>query len=359
MRSCHIFNAVTFPESVLSTKRRIATLGAYACTCEYKETVRPAHSDRRCHSLSSLCFFSLIVAQKQGWPCRAEICFTWPVAFCWLLFLSLARLQNRSCRCEDFLSGLGWDFPFALKPVLDVSATICGAFQTQSFETNHGCSFGFHFAETSRSGFLVYDGRLFGGVIQDDVCQFVEGRLERKLRHWTNSDHFLPGKTLNISVKHVEINPPDSEVVERRLKIEGRGVERVWLVASRLGQREPERSVYKVRKHPLLLLFCFRIDLLLFRRHRHTEGERLLALLHIPAQLLPALVSVERPEGQVSLETLGQRQERVPNAECELPDYVSWRKKLKAACIILLFRVNIVRAISRTLAIFETNPGGL
>jgi len=95
--------------------------------------------------------------------------------------------------------------------MLDVSPTILGAFQTKRFETDHGGSLGFHFAETSRSGFLIYERQLFGCVIQDDVCQFVEGRLMRELRYWTDSNSFLSGKTLNISIKHVEINPSDSE----------------------------------------------------------------------------------------------------------------------------------------------------
>jgi hypothetical protein len=40
-------------------------------------------------------------------------------------------------------------------------------------------------------------------------------------------------------------------------------------------------------------------------------------------------------------------------AECELPDYVSWGRKTKVGCIFLRSRVNIVRTISRTLASCE------
>src|SRR3984893_15524427 len=47
----------------------------------------------------------------------------------------------------------------------------------------------------------------------------------------------------------------------------------------------------------------------------------------------------------------------VLNSECELPDYVNWRKKTKVPCIFLRSRANIVRAISRTLAICGMNPG--
>ena len=43
--------------------------------------------------------------------------------------------------------------------------------------------------------------------------------------------------------------------------------------------------------------------------------------------------------------------------ECELPDYVNWKKKTKVPCRFLRSRGNIVRATSRTLAIYEMNPG--
>ena len=46
----------------------------------------------------------------------------------------------------------------------------------------------------------------------NDVRQFVEGRLEWKLSYWANSEGFLSYKTLDVSIKHVEINPSDSEV---------------------------------------------------------------------------------------------------------------------------------------------------
>src|SRR5258708_4992787 len=53
-----------------------------------------------------------------------------------------------------------------------------------------------------------------------------------------------------------------------------------------------------------------------------------------------------------------QRDEHhVMQAECELPDYVDWRRKTKMPRILLRSRVNTLRVISRTLAICEMNPG--
>ena len=70
---------VLFP---YDTEKEFDTKGKVPVKATFNgETVRPADADRHCHSLSPLSFFSLIVAHKQGWPCRAEICPTWPVAF--------------------------------------------------------------------------------------------------------------------------------------------------------------------------------------------------------------------------------------------------------------------------------------
>jgi hypothetical protein len=132
----------------------------------------------------------------------------------------------------------------------------------------------------------------------------MEGGLEWKLRNGADSDGFLPRKTLDVSIKQVEINLSDSEVAEGSLEIEGRGMKRVRSVASRLGQREPKRSVNVVGKHMLFFLPGFRIGPFSFPFYRHTEGERLLTLLYKPAQLLPTLVRVERTRGEIAFEAL-------------------------------------------------------
>jgi hypothetical protein len=132
----------------------------------------------------------------------------------------------------------------------------------------------------------------------------MEGGLEWKLRYRVDSEGFLPRKTLDVSIKQVEINLSDSEVADGSLEIEGRSMKRVRSVASRLGQREPKRSVNVVGKHMLFFLPGLRIGPFSFPCHRHTEGERLLTLLYKPAQLLPTLVRVERTRSETAFEAL-------------------------------------------------------
>src|SRR6478672_5139467 len=132
----------------------------------------------------------------------------------------------------------------------------------------------------------------------------MEGGLQWKLRYGADCDGFLPRKTLDVSIKQVEINPSDSEVADGSLEIEGRSMKRVRSVASRLGQGEPKRSVNIVGKHLLFFLPGLRIGLFPFRCHRHTEGERLLTLLYKPTQLLPTLVGVERTRSEIAFEAL-------------------------------------------------------
>jgi hypothetical protein len=76
--------------------------------------------------------------------------------------------------------------------------------------------------------------------------------------------------------------------------------------------------------------------------------ERYVGWLLVAARLLVAAVFL--------LNGLGIIDQTIPARECELPDYVNWRKKSKAARIILRSGLNIVRAISRTLAICAMNP---
>jgi hypothetical protein len=78
----------------------------------------------------------------------------------------------------------------------------------------------------------------------------------------------------------------------------------------------------------------------------------LLAAFHISTKFFPGVKT-----GDVrGLRLLQDDQHHVVQGECELPDYVNWRRKSKAARIILRSGLNIVRAISRTLAICAMNP---
>src|SRR5438045_2655540 len=95
----------------------------------------------------------------------------------------------------------------------------------------------------------------------------------------------------------------------------------------------------------VVFVFCFG----LLTNHRGENQDAFLSLLDAPAQLIPRTET-----GYVTgIRFLQNDQQHVVQTECELPDYVNWRKKTKVPCILLRSRVNIVRAISRTSAICE------
>src|ERR1700730_9467933 len=123
---------------------------------------------------------------------------------------------------------------------------------------------------------------------------------------WTNSYALLADKALDIPVQHVELHPANFENAQCGLKVKAGGCQRVLGFAARLRQQAPKRSVNEVREHMLFLLILLGlgIGLFLFHRHRHAEGDPLLTLFHITAQLLPTLVGVERTRNEVALKAL-------------------------------------------------------
>ena len=92
-----------------------------------------------------------------------------------------------------------------------------------------------------------------------------------------------------------------------------------------------------------LFLFVFRLP----ANDGSEDHDSLLALLHEAAQLVPGAEAGD----MARIRFLGGDQQNVAEAECEFPDYVNSKKKAMVACIFLRSRVNIVRTISRPLAI--------
>jgi hypothetical protein len=69
----------------------------------------------------------------------------------------------------------------------------------------------------------------------------------------------------------------------------------------------------------------------------------------------PNWFHVRKPAAELAFGFLRSDEHDIVQTECELPDYVNWRKKSKAECISSRSSVNVMRAISRTLAICEMN----
>src|ERR1700676_56631 len=130
---------------------------------------------------------------------------------------------------------------------------------------------------------------------------FVKRGLKWEGCDWANSYALLTDKSLDIPIQHVELHPANFENAQRGLKVKAGDCKRVLCFAARLRQQEPERSVNEVREYMLLFLLILLglgIGIFLFHRHRHAEGEPLLTFFHIPAQLLPTLVRVERTRNE-------------------------------------------------------------
>jgi hypothetical protein len=82
-------------------------------------------------------------------------------------------------------------------------------------------------------------------------------------------------------------------------------------------------------------------------QHRSENHDAFLSLLDEASELIPRAEARD----MTGVGFLQGDEQNVMQTECELPDYVNWRKKSKAARIILCSKLNIVRAISRTSAI--------
>ena len=109
---------------------------------------------------------------------------------------------------EDFLCALfgdriGVETDSLIKPVLDIAATIIGTFKAQRFATQKRNGFGFYFAQISWRRFGVREVG-FGGVAENDVCEFVKKRFVWKLSDGVNCYLALASKTLTVSVSLIE-----------------------------------------------------------------------------------------------------------------------------------------------------------
>ena len=92
---------------------------------------------------------------------------------------------------------------------------------------------------------------------------------------------------------------------------------------------------------------AFASGVLIFPHHWRQDEDAFFSFTDMASQFVPRM----EPRNVRRCGFLQRNEHHVVQAECEFPDYVNWRKKAMVTCIFLRSRVNIVRTISRTLAI--------
>src|ERR1700741_2202223 len=169
----------------------------------------------------------------------------------------------------------------------------------------------------------------------------------------------MPCKTLNIAVDFVKRRARYIQSAKRRIQVEAGNRRNVGFFALGLCENKPIGTETKCVACPWLCCFLLRVVCVCgsFEWHRHAKGDSCLPFAYLPFALKPTAIGVEWPGLQIAADALFQRKQGVPEAECELPDYVNWGKNSKVACIFLRSRVNIVRPVSRTLVVCEMNRG--
>ena len=242
--------------------------------------------------------------------------------------------------------------------MLDVATAEFRTVEAKCFATDERHGFRFDLADMHSGPFAIH--QLFGGGMpENDVGYFVEGGFMREGGEGAYGDFACSRKALNVAIYLVKWRARDIQRAERRVDVKAGSWRKVSIFPLGLCQHKPIRP--KSEGVVCLWFGCLVLNAVglpgSLERHGHAEGDSFFPLADLPFPFEPPAIGIEWSGLQVASDALFEREQCVPDAECELPDYVNWRKKTKVPCILLRSRVNIVRAISRTLAICEVNPG--
>ena len=181
--------------------------------------------------------------------------------------------------------------------MLDIATTLSLTGQVKQGHTNVCHRLGLYLANVAR-GPLVILHRALGRVAQNDVRKLVESGLVWQRRHGIDCNLPLAGKALTIPVGMLERHLADVErgQRQRRIPLGGLGLMHVVLTLS-LRQCKPAWLQGEPRKRSASGLAVL---VLFLDRHGHDKLDGLLAALHGPAKLLPALKRGDGPDGNLA-----------------------------------------------------------
>ncbi len=129
-----------------------------------------------------------------------------------------SRFQNGSGSGEDAARALVWNFLFSFQPVLDVATAEFRTVEAKRFATDECHGFRFDLADMHGGLFAIH--QLFGGGMpENDVGYFVEGRFMRECGDGAYGDFACSRKALNVAIYLVKWRARDIQGAERRVDV--------------------------------------------------------------------------------------------------------------------------------------------